>query len=138
MNIALIAHDKKKELMVDFCIAYKAILQQHNLFATGTTGVLVEEATGLTIHKFSPGPLGGEQQIGGMISYNEIDFVIFFRDPLSANHYEPDVNSLLRLCDIHNIPFATNIATAEMLIKGVERGDLAWRELVNPRLQKKT
>jgi methylglyoxal synthase len=138
MNIALIAHDKKKELMVDFCIAYKAILQQHNLFATGTTGALVEEATGLAIHMFSPGPLGGEQQISGMISYNEIDFVIFFRDPLSANHYEPDVNSLLRLCDIHNIPFATNIATAEMLIKGVERGDLAWRELVNPRLQKKT
>jgi methylglyoxal synthase len=137
MNIALIAHDKKKELMVDFCIAYKAILQQHNLFATGTTGALVEEATGLTIHKFSPGPLGGEQQIGGMISYNEIDFVVFFCDPLSANHYEPDVNSLLRLCDIHNIPFATNIATAEMLIKGVERGDLAWRELVNPKFQKK-
>ena len=136
MNIALIAHDKKKELMVDFCIAYKAILQQHNLFATGTTGALVEEATGLTIHKFSPGPLGGEQQIGGMISYNEIDFVIFFRDPLSANHYEPDVNSLLRLCDIHNIPFATNIATAEMLIKE-SNGRPRLAELVNPRLQRK-
>ncbi len=134
MNIALIAHDKKKDLMVDFCIAYKNIFEKHKLFATGTTGSVVAEATGLDIHRFSPGPLGGEQQIGGMVAYNELDFVIFFRDPVSANYYEPDVNSLLRLCDVHNIPFATNIATAEMLIKGVERGDLEWRELVNPLL----
>ncbi len=136
MNIALIAHDKKKELMVDFCIAYKAILEQHKLFATGTTGTLVMDATGLNIHKFNPGPMGGEQQIGGMVAYNELDFVIFFRDPLSARQYEPDVNSIQRLCDIHNIPFASNIASAEMLIKGVERGDLEWRELVNPLFNK--
>ncbi len=133
MNIALIAHDKKKDLMVDFCIAYKGILEKHNLFATGTTGAMIIDQAGLNVHCFSPGPLGGEQQIAGMIAYNEIDFVIFFRDPLSVSYYEPDVNSLLRLCDVQNIPFATNIATAEMLIKGLERGDLAWRELVNPR-----
>lgn len=136
MNIALIAHNKKKDLMVDFCIAYKAILEKHNLFATGTTGAQVIEATNLSIRRFSPGPLGGEQQISGMVAYNEMDFVIFFRDPVSADYYEPDVNSLLRLCDVHNIPFATNIASAEILIKGVERGDLEWRELVNPLINK--
>lgn len=133
MNIALIAHDKKKELMVDFCIAYKAILQEHNLFATGTTGSIVMEATGLHVYCFSPGPHGGEQQISARVSLNEIDLVIFLRDPLTAREYEPDINSLLRLCDAHNIPFATNIATAEMLIKGLERGDLSWREIVNPK-----
>jgi methylglyoxal synthase len=130
MNIALIAHDKKKELMVNFCIAYKAILEKNNLFATGTTGAIVSEATGLEINLFSPGHLGGEQQIGARVAYNEIDLVIFFRDPLTAQVHEPDVNSLLRLCDEHSIPFATNLATAEMLIKGVERGDLDWRNLV--------
>lgn len=130
MNIALIAHNKKKELMVDFCIAYKAILQNHNLFATGTTGALIIEQVGLNVYRFAPGQLGGEQQIGARIAYNEIDMVIFFRDPLTSSGMEPDVNSLLRLCDIYNIPFATNIATAEMLLKGLERGDLDWRELV--------
>ncbi len=133
MNIALIAHDKKKELMVDFCIAYKAILQEHHLFATGTTGSFIVEATGLPVYRFSAGPLGGEQQIGARVALNEIDLVIFLRDPLTAREYEPDINSLLSLCDVHNIPFATNIATAEMLIKGLERGDLSWRELVKPR-----
>jgi len=130
MNIALIAHDKKKELMVNFCIAYKAVLEKNNLFATGTTGAIVSEATGLAINLFSPGHLGGEQQIGARVAYNEIDLVIFFRDPLTAQVHEPDVNSLLRLCDVHNIPFATNLATAEMLIKGLERGDLDWRNLL--------
>lgn len=132
MNIALIAHDKKKELMVDFCIAYKLILQKHQLFATGTTGSFVIEATGLNVYRFSPGPLGGEQQIGARVALNEMDLVIFLRDPLTAREYEPDINSLLRLCDTYNIPFATNIATAEMLIKGIERGDLSWREILNP------
>ena len=130
MNIALIAHNMKKELMVDFCIAYKNILQNHNLFATGTTGSFIIEQVGLDIYRFSPGQLGGEQQIGARIAYNEMDLVIFFRDPFTSREVEPDVNSLLRLCDIHNIPFATNIATAEVLIKGLERGDLEWRELV--------
>lgn len=131
MNIALIAHDKKKELMVDFCIAYKSIFENHTLYATGATGTVIAESTELSVYKFFPGPLGGAQQIGTRIACNEMDLVIFFRDPLDALEYEPDVNSIIRLCDIHNIPIATNIATAEMLIKGVERGDLGWRELIN-------
>ncbi|NLV35052.1 MAG: methylglyoxal synthase [Clostridiaceae bacterium] len=128
MNIALIAHDNKKELMVDLCIAYKTILQQHCLFATGTTASFISEGVGLSVYRFSPGPLGGAQQISARVSLNEIDLVIFLRDPVSPREYEPDINSLLRLCDMNNIPFATNIATAEMLIKGLERGDLLWRE----------
>jgi methylglyoxal synthase len=131
MNIALIAHDKKKELMTAFCIAYKGILQCHNLYATGTTGSIIVDATGLNITKFPPGLLG-EQQIAARVAYNEMDLVIFFRDPVSAQAHEPDIASLLRHCDIHNIPFATNVATAEMLIKGLDRGDLAWREIINP------
>ncbi len=129
MNIALIAHDNKKELMVDLCIAYKGILQQHSLYATGTTASFITEGSGLHVYKFSPGPLGGTQQIAARVSLNEIDLVIFLRDPVNPREYEPDVNSLLRLCDTNNIPFATNIATAEVLIKGLERGDLHWREL---------
>lgn len=134
MNIALIAHDKKKELMVQFCIAYKGILKKHNLCATGTTGGLVVEATGLEIHKFLSGPQGGDQQIGARIAYNEIDMVLFFRDPLTAHAHEPDVSALLRLCDVHNIPIATNIATAEVLIHGLDRGDLDWRDILNPKM----
>ena len=122
MNIAMIAHDKKKELMIDFCIAYKSILQEHTLYATGTTGALISEATSLNVNKFFPGPMGGAQQIGARIACNEIDLVIFLRDPFSSQEFEPDVNSLVRLCDIHNIPIATNVATAEILIKGLEQG----------------
>ena len=133
MNIALIAHDQKKELMVQFCIAYKFILQKHNLFATGTTGGLVADATGLQVHRFLSGPQGGDQQIGARIAYNEIDLVLFFRDPLTAQPHEPDVNALFRLCDVHNIPLATNVATAEVLIQGLERGDFGWRDIVNPK-----
>ena len=133
MNIALIAHDKKKELMVDFCIAYKAILQKHNLCATGTTGNLVVEATGMNVTLLLSGPQGGDQQIGAKIAYNEIDLVLFFRDPLTAQPHEPDVSALFRLCDVHNIPLATNVATAEVLIRGLDRGDLDWRDIVNPK-----
>ncbi len=133
MNIALIAHDQKKELMVQFAIAYKFILQKHNLFATGTTGGLVADATGLQVHRFLSGPQGGDQQIGARIAYNEIDLVLFFRDPLTAQPHEPDVNALFRLCDVHNIPLATNVATAEVLIQGLERGDFGWRDIVNPK-----
>ncbi len=133
MNIALIAHDKKKELMVDFCIAYKGILSKHTLCATGTTGSLVAEATGMNVSLFLSGPQGGDQQIGARIAYNEIDLVLFFRDPLTAQPHEPDVSALFRLCDVHNIPLATNSATAEVLIQGLERGDLAWRDIVNPK-----
>ena len=133
MNIALIAHDKKKELMVQFCIAYKGILAHHNLVATGTTGSLIIDATGLNVHRFLSGPQGGDQQIGARIASNEIDLVLFFRDPLTAQPHEPDVNALLRLCDVHNIPLATNVATAEVLVRGMERGDLEWRDIVNPK-----
>ncbi len=127
MNIALIAHDVKKELMVQFCIAYSGILAQHNICATGTTGKLVTEATGLEITRFLSGPQGGGEQIASRIAYNEIDMVLFFRDPITAKSSEPNDMTILRLCDVHNIPIATNIATAEVLIHGLERGDLDWR-----------
>lgn len=130
MNIALIAHDSKKELMVQFCIAYCGILSRHDLCATGTTGKLVAEATGLRIQRFLSGSQGGDQQISARISCNEIDILIFFRDPITINHREPNESPLLRLCDVHNIPFATNMATAEALIHALERGDLDWREIV--------
>ncbi len=133
MNIALIAHDRKKELMVQFCMAYCGILAKHSLCATGTTGKLVAEATGLRIERYLPGMQGGEEQISARVSYNEIDLVLFFRDPMSNSEYEPDVHVLARLCDMHNIPVATNAATAEMLILGLDRGDLDWRNIVNPK-----
>jgi methylglyoxal synthase len=133
MNIAIIAHDKKKELMVQFCIAYCGILSRHNLCGTGTTAKLVSEATGLEVKRFLSGPQGGDQQIGARIAYNEIDLVLFFRDPLTAMPHEPDVQALLRLCDVHNVPIATNSATAEVLVRGLERGDLDWRDIVNPK-----
>ena len=132
MNIALIAHDAKKELMIQFCIAYCGILSRHNLCATGTTGKLVSEATGLDIVKFLSGIQGGAQQIASRISYNEIDLLLFFRDPINPRHDEVNESTLLRLCDVHNIPVATNIATAEALIHALERGDLDWRDIVNP------
>ncbi|QNO16404.1 methylglyoxal synthase [Alkalicella caledoniensis] len=127
MNIALVAHDRKKESMINFCIAYKDIFAKNTLFATGTTGTKIMEATGLTIHRFLSGPLGGDQQIGAKIAEDNMDLVIFFRDPLMAQPHEPDITALLRLCDVHNIPVATNMATAEVLLKGLQRGDLNWR-----------
>ncbi len=130
MTIALIAHDAKKELMVQFCIAYCGILSRHNLVATGTTGKTVGEATGLQITRFLTGSQGGAQQIAQRISCDEIDLLLLFRDPLNPKPSEPDEQALLRLCDVHNIPVATNIATAEVLIHGLERGDLDWREIV--------
>ncbi|MEG0752007.1 MAG: methylglyoxal synthase [Oscillospiraceae bacterium] len=133
MNIALIAHDSKKELMVQFCIAYCGVLSRHNLCATGTTGKLVSEATGLKIQKFMSGAQGGDQQISARISCNEIDLLLFFRDPISAKAHEPNEMKLLQQCDMQNVPVATNIATAEVLIHGLERGDLDWRNIVNPK-----
>ena len=132
MNIALIAHDSKKELMVQFCIAYCRVLSQHTLVATGTTGKMVAESSGLPVQRFLPGSHGGAQQITARIACNEIDLLLFFRDPITAKPDEPNDIDLLRLCDVHNIPFATNIATAEVLIHGLERGDLGWRDIVNP------
>ena len=133
MNIAIIAHDAKKELMTQFCIAYCGILSRHKLCATGTTGKLVADATGLNITRFLSGSQGGDQQIGARVAYNEIDLVLFFRDPITPEGHEPDVTNLLRLCDMHNIPIATNLATAEVLIHGLDRGDLDWRDIVNPK-----
>lgn len=130
MTIALIAHDAKKDLMVQFCIAYCGVLSRYNLLATGTTGKIVSEATGLNITSFLSGSQGGSQQIASRIGCDEIDLLLIFRDPLNPKPHEPDEQSLLRLCDVHNIPVATNIATAEMLIHGLERGDLDWREIV--------
>ncbi|WP_395027472.1 methylglyoxal synthase, partial [Robinsoniella sp.] len=125
----LIAHDSKKKLMQNFCIAYRGILVKNDLYATGTTGRLIEEVTSLNIHKYLAGHLGGEQQMGAQIENNQIDLVIFLRDPLSPKKHEPDVKNIFRLCDTHNIPLATNLATAELLIKSLDRGDLEWREM---------
>ncbi len=129
MNIGLIAHDSKKKLMQNFCIAYRGILCKNELYATGTTGRLIEEVTNLNIHKFLAGHLGGEQQLAAQIEHNQIDLVIFLRDPLSPKSHEPDVFKVIKLCDMHNIPLATNVATAELLIKSLDRGDLEWREM---------
>ena len=135
MNIAIIAHDSKKELMVQFCIAYSGILSQHNICATGTTGKLVAEATGLRIFRFLSGEQGGDQQIAARIACNEIDLLIFLRDPITMKPGEPDEANLIRLCDVHSIPLATNIATAEALVHALEKGDLDWRNIVNPKRQ---
>ncbi|MCL7745936.1 methylglyoxal synthase [Halalkalibacter alkaliphilus] len=128
MRIALIAHDKKKEEMVQFATAYEHILAKHELFGTGTTGTRIMEATELSVTRFKSGPLGGDQQIGALVAENKFDLILFFRDPLTAQPHEPDVTALIRLCDVRNVPLATNIGTAEVLIKGLDRGDFAWRE----------
>lgn len=129
MDIALIAHDKKKTELVNFMIAYEHIFSQHTLYATGTTGTRIMEATELQLKRLASGPLGGDQQIGALISTEVLDLVIFFRDPLTAQPHEPDVSALLRLCDVYGIPLATNAATAELLIKAVEQGYFSWRDV---------
>jgi methylglyoxal synthase len=132
MNIGLIAHDRKKEEMVNFVLAYEHVFaNEHRLFGTGTTGKLIMDSTNLSVHRFMSGPLGGDQQIGAMVATNEMDLIIFLRDPLMAQPHEPDIIALLRLCDVQGIPVATNIATAEILVKALDRGDFAWRELVH-------
>ncbi|MBT2693242.1 methylglyoxal synthase [Bacillus sp. ISL-55] len=130
MNIALIAHDKKKDDLVGFAVAYKEIFEEHTIFATGTTGLRIIEATGLEVTRFQSGPLGGDQEIGARIANNLIDAVFFFRDPLTAQPHEPDVTALVSLCDVYSVPLATNMGTAEILVKGIERGDLDWRNIV--------
>ncbi len=132
MHIALIAHDSKKELMIQFCIAYCGILSRHSLCATATTGKLISEATGLTIQKYLSGNQGGDQQIAARIGCDEIDLLLMFRDPINQANNDTTEANMLRLCDVHNIPVATNIATAEVLIHGLERGDMDWRTIVNP------
>ncbi|MBR4513824.1 MAG: methylglyoxal synthase [Lachnospiraceae bacterium] len=129
MNIGLIADASRKKLMQNFCIAYRGILSHHELYATGTTGRMIEDVANLTVHKFLAGHTGGEQQLGSMIENNTLDLMIFMRDPQERKAYEPDLSNILMLCDTHNIPIATNLATAELLIKALEHGDLDWREL---------
>ena len=136
MEIAIIAHDLKKELITQFCIAYCGILSKHNICATGITAKYISEATGLKIEKLLSGEQGGEQQIASRISYDEIDVLLYFRDtrPTSEyNDHEEIERELLLMCDRYNVPVATNIATAEVIIMALDRGDLNWRELVNPR-----
>ena len=133
MNIALMCHNKKQELMVQFCTAYCGILAKHTVCATNATGRMVAEATGLNVNLFLSHEHGGIEQIGQRIIYNEIDMVIFLCDPMSPPGAECDVHALHRLCDLHSIPIATNIATAEMLVLGLDRGDLSWRDIVNPK-----
>ena len=133
MEIALIADDTKKELMTQFCIAYCGILSKHNLCATGTTGKYIEEATGLKVEKMLSGEHGGEQQISSRVAYNEIDVLLYFSSTQPRNTFSEEEYGLLRLCDIHNVPGATNIATAEWLICALDHGDLEWREIVNPK-----
>jgi methylglyoxal synthase len=130
-HIALIAHDRKKEEMVNFVIAYETVFRNHQLYATGTTGQRIMEQTSLTVHRFMSGPLGGDQQIGALVAQNVLDLLIFLRDPLMAQPHEPDIIALLRLCDVQGIPVATNVATAELLVKALDRGDFSWRELVH-------
>ncbi len=122
LNIAVIAHDKKKDELVELVLEHQETLEKHNLFATGTTGGRVAEATGLDVHRFKSGPLGGDQQIGAYISDQKIDLVLFIRDPLTAQPHEPDVSALLRLCDVYEIPLATNIGTAEPILRALKAG----------------
>ncbi|SEM29724.1 methylglyoxal synthase [Alkalibacterium putridalgicola] len=129
MNIALIAHDKKKDDIVKIAEAYKLILSKHDLYATGTTGKRIMDETGLDIHRFKSGPLGGDQQIGAYISDNKMDLVIFIRDPLTSQAHEPDISALLRLCDVYEIPLATNMGSAEVLLRGLDAGFYSWRDM---------
>ena len=133
MNIAIIAHDAKKELMTQFCIAYCGILCKHNLCATGITGKYISEATGLHIERLLSGAHGGAQQITSRIAYNEIDLLIYFRDTSRDVAFDEEHNNLLRMCDVYNVPVATNIATAEVLVCALENGGLQWRDIVNPK-----
>ena len=133
MEIAIIADDKKKELMTQFCIAYCGILCKHNLCATGITGKYISEATGLKIERLLSGAHGGAQQITSRVAYNEIDLLIYFRDTSKDIVFDEEEYNLLRMCDVYNIPFAPNIATAEVLVTALESGGLDWREIVNPK-----
>ena len=132
MYIALMSHNNKKDLMVQFCSAYAGILSRHNLSATATTGKLITAETGLPVHLFMSCMHGGSQQIGARIAYNEIDMVIFFVDPNDSS-MDKELLYISRLCDQNNIPFAGNLATAEMLVLGLARGDLDWREIMYPK-----
>lgn len=128
MTIAIIAHDSKKELMLQFCTAYSGLLAKHTVIATGTTGRLLAQTIGLPVQSYMAGRLGGGEQIAARISCDEVDLVLFFRDPLHAKASEPNDMNILRLCDMHSVPVATNIATAEVLLRGLDQGDLDYRD----------
>ena len=131
MNIAFLAHDKKKELMVQFCTAYKSVLEKNNLLATATTGRLIADNTGLPITLLLSHKQGGHQQINARIAYNEIDLVLLFTDPNTTDPWDDSqMIETIRFCDKHNVPIATNLAAAEMLIMGLQRGDLDWRDML--------
>ena len=130
MKIGFIAHNSKKSLMENFCLAYKRILSKHDLYATGGTGGRIEEVTNLRVHKFLPGAVGGDKQFTEMIERNDMDMVIFFYNPLLQDPRQADIDSITRCCDKYNIPIATNIATAESLLLGLANGDLDWRNIV--------
>ena len=129
LNVALIAHDRMKDQMVNFCYAYEQILKKYGLYTTGTTGTRIEAGTELRVNKLASGPLGGDQQIGAMIVTEDIDLVIFLRDPLTPQPHETDIQALIRLCDVHYVPIATNLASAEIFIRALDHGDLDWRKL---------
>ena len=129
MRIALIAHDKKKQKMINLASQFKHVLASHEIYATGTTGTMIMGETGIHINRMKSGPLGGDQQIGSMIANSELDLVIFLRDPLTAQPHEPDVSALLRLCDVTNIPLATNISSAEVMLRALERNEIPCRKI---------
>ena len=129
MKVGLISHDSMKKLMHNFCIAYWGILARHELYATGTTGNLVQEVTNLRVHKFLPGETGGTRQLASQIEQGNLDMIIFLRDPNSGMDERSDLSSILSLCDMYNIPIGTNLATAELLIHALERGELEWRNI---------
>lgn len=134
MNICLMAHDKKKELLIQFCIAYKSVLQHHTLYGTAATGRLISDATGLPVSLFLSRSQGGHQQIDARISFNEVDLVFMFPDPNTNDIYEDQaLMHTIHLCDTYNVPIATNLATAELLVLGLQRGDLDWREMIKPK-----
>ena len=116
-NIALIAHDSKKKALIEWCLQNKDILKEHFLCGTGTTARMITDQTSLPVKGYNSGPLGGDQQIGALIAEGKIEFVIFFRDPLTSQPHEPDVQALIRLCDVHNIPITTNVSSAKLIIQ---------------------
>lgn len=136
MNIALVAHDQMKNTIVGFCIGYEEILKKYGLYATGTTGKRIMDETSLNINRLASGPLGGDQQIGSLIVSQEIDLVIFLRDPLTSQAHETDIQALIRLCDVYHVPIATNLASAEIFIKALDRGELSWREVRKTKSQR--
>ena len=127
MNIALIAHDRMKDTMIGFCIAYENILKKYGLYGTGTTAKRIMDETSLSVNRLASGPLGGDQQIGALIVSKDIDLVIFLRDPLTAQAHEPDIQALVRLCDVYNVPIATNLSSAEIFINSLDRGEFSCR-----------